>query len=197
MSNVSIAGYASWPAYDMFFIMLLSGRPVYDPNSLRPNPNQKKPVSGSCCVRRLGRTLIPLPDTMRHILPWRSSRIKGSSAYSTHQIVTMLINFVIRDPSRILLTHWIVTMPIDSIIRDPSCILLTHWIATMPINFIIRDPSRDHANRLLHQGFVTHPPRIIPMPINSVIRDPARDVTHPPDPSVWKTNGPGPPFPWR
>jgi len=150
MSNVSIAGYVSWPVYDMFLIILLSGRPVYDPNSLRSNPNQKKPMSCLCRVRGLGRTLTPLLDTMRHILPWRSSCIKGSSAYSTHQIVTMSIDSVIRDPSRILLTHWIVTMPIDSIIRDPSRILLTHWIETMPINFVIRDPSRDHANRLHH-----------------------------------------------
>ena len=41
--------------------MSLSGRPVYDPNSLRPNPNPKKPVSGSYRVRRLGQTLTPLP----------------------------------------------------------------------------------------------------------------------------------------
>ena len=41
--------------------MLLSGRPVYDPNPLRPNPNPEKPVSGSCRVRGLGRTLTPLP----------------------------------------------------------------------------------------------------------------------------------------
>ena len=37
--------------------MSLSGRPVYDLNPLRPNPNPKKPVSGSCCVYGLGRTL--------------------------------------------------------------------------------------------------------------------------------------------
>ena len=40
--------------------MLLSDRPVYDPNPLRPNPNPKKPVSGSCRVRGLGQTLTPL-----------------------------------------------------------------------------------------------------------------------------------------
>ena len=40
--------------------MSLSGQPVYDPNPLRPNPNPKKPVSGSCCVRGLGRILTPL-----------------------------------------------------------------------------------------------------------------------------------------
>ena len=40
--------------------MSLSGRPVYDPNPLRPNPNPKKPVSGSCRVHGLGRTLTPL-----------------------------------------------------------------------------------------------------------------------------------------
>ena len=44
--------------------MLLSGRPVYDPNPLRPNPNPKKPVSGSCRVRGLGRTLTPLILTL-------------------------------------------------------------------------------------------------------------------------------------
>ena len=44
----------------MFLIVLLSGRPVYDPNPLRPNPNLEKPVSGSCRVRGLGRTLTPL-----------------------------------------------------------------------------------------------------------------------------------------
>ena len=60
MSNVSIAGYAGWPAYDTFLIVSLSGRLVYDPNQLRPNPNPKKPVSGSCRVRGLGRTLTPL-----------------------------------------------------------------------------------------------------------------------------------------
>ena len=47
MLNVSIAGYAGWPAYDTFLIVSLSGRPVYDPNPLRPNPNPKKPVSCS------------------------------------------------------------------------------------------------------------------------------------------------------
>ena len=40
--------------------MLLSDRPVYDPNPLRPNPNPEKSVSGSCRVRGLGRTLTPL-----------------------------------------------------------------------------------------------------------------------------------------
>ena len=60
---MSIAGYAGWPAYDTFLIVLLSGRPVYDPNPLRPNPNPEKPVSGSCRVRGLGRTLTPLVVT--------------------------------------------------------------------------------------------------------------------------------------
>jgi len=40
--------------------MLISGRPVYDPNPLRLNPNPKKPVSGSCRVRGLGRALTAL-----------------------------------------------------------------------------------------------------------------------------------------
>ena len=60
MSNVSIAGYAGWPAYDTFLIVLFLGRPVYNPNPLRSNPNLKKPVSGSCRVCGLGRTLTPL-----------------------------------------------------------------------------------------------------------------------------------------
>ena len=70
VSNVSIAGYAGWPVYDPFFIVSLSGRPVYDQNPLRPNPNPKKPVSGSCCVRGLGRTLTPLSlPTLMRVLP--------------------------------------------------------------------------------------------------------------------------------
>ena len=40
--------------------MLFSGQPVYDPNLLRPNPNPKKPVSGLCRVRELGRALTAL-----------------------------------------------------------------------------------------------------------------------------------------
>ena len=63
MSNVSIAGYAGWLAYDMFLIVSLSDRPVYDPNPLRPNPNPKKPMSGSCRVCGLGRILTPLKKT--------------------------------------------------------------------------------------------------------------------------------------
>ena len=54
---MSIAGYASWPAYDTFLIVSLSGQPIYDPNPLRLNPNPKKPVSGSCRVHGLDRTL--------------------------------------------------------------------------------------------------------------------------------------------
>ena len=60
MSNVSIVGYTGWPAYDMFLIVSLSGWPVYDLNPLRSNLNLKKPVSDSCRVRGLGRTLTPL-----------------------------------------------------------------------------------------------------------------------------------------
>ena len=64
---MSIAGYAGWPAYDTFLIVLLSSWPVYDPNPLRPNPNLKKSVSGSCRVRGLARTLTPLAiDTNIH-----------------------------------------------------------------------------------------------------------------------------------
>ena len=62
MSNVSITGYASRPAYDTFLIVSLSSRPVYDPNPLRSNLNPKKPVSGSCRVCELGRTLTPLTN---------------------------------------------------------------------------------------------------------------------------------------
>lgn len=79
--------------------------------------------------------------------PKESLVIKSIVSISTHWIVTMLINFVIRDLSRILPTHQIVTMLIDSIIRDLSCILLTHRIVSMPINSVIKDLSRD----------VTHP----------------------------------------
>ena len=57
MSN---AGYASWPIYDTFLIMLFSDQPVYDPDSLRPNPNPQKPVLDSYRVRGLGRILTPL-----------------------------------------------------------------------------------------------------------------------------------------
>ena len=60
MSNVSIASHASWSTYDTFFIVLLSGRPVYDQNPLRPNPNLQKLVSCSCRIRGLGQTLTPL-----------------------------------------------------------------------------------------------------------------------------------------
>ena len=85
----------------------------------------------------------------------------------SYQIVTMPIDSVIRDWSRILLTHQIVTMAIDFVIRDPSRIL-THCIVPMPINSVIRDPSRDvmhpfdssnhdYANWLRHQGSVMHP----------------------------------------
>ena len=43
MSNVSIAGYAGWPTYDMFLIVSLS---VYDQNPLRPNLNPQKTCVG-------------------------------------------------------------------------------------------------------------------------------------------------------
>ena len=51
----------------------------------------------------------------------------------------------------------IVTMLIDFVIRDLSCILLTHRIVTMPIDSITHPPNpSDHslANLLHHQGFV-------------------------------------------
>ena len=35
-------------------------KPIYDPNPLRPNPNLKKPMSGSCRIHGLGRRLTPL-----------------------------------------------------------------------------------------------------------------------------------------
>ena len=37
-----------------------------------------------------------------------------------------------------ILSHRILTMPIDSIIKDPSRILLTHGIVTMLIDYVIR-----------------------------------------------------------
>ena len=40
--------------------MLFSGRPVYDSDSLRPNPKPQKPVSGSYRVCGLDQTLTPL-----------------------------------------------------------------------------------------------------------------------------------------
>ena len=58
-----IAGYAGWLVYDTFLIVSFSGWPVYDPNPLRPNPNSKKPVSGSCRVCGLGWTLTPLSSS--------------------------------------------------------------------------------------------------------------------------------------
>ena len=64
MSNVSIAGYAGWPAYDTFLIVSLSDWPIYDLNPLRPNSNPKKFVLGSYRVHELGWTLTPLgPST--------------------------------------------------------------------------------------------------------------------------------------
>ena len=66
MSNVSIASYVDWPDYDTFLIVSLSVWFVYDPNPLSPNPNPKKPVSDSCHVHGLGRTLTPLNARMVH-----------------------------------------------------------------------------------------------------------------------------------
>ncbi|KAK7822689.1 hypothetical protein CFP56_036256 [Quercus suber] len=62
---------------------------------------------------------------------------------STHRIMTMPIDSVIRDLSRILLTHRIMIIPIDFIIKDLSHILLAHQIVPMPIHSIIKDMSRD------------------------------------------------------
>ena len=67
---MSIAG---WPVYDPFLIVSLSGRPVYDPNSLRPNPNPKKPVLGSCRVHGLGQTLTPLTSMINSTKPYTIS----------------------------------------------------------------------------------------------------------------------------
>ena len=61
---MSIAGYVGWPAYDTFLIVSLSDRPIYDPNPLKPNPNQKKPVLGSYRVCGSSRTLTPLLISM-------------------------------------------------------------------------------------------------------------------------------------
>ena len=51
------------PLMTCFLSYRFSGRPVHDLNSLRPNPNPQKPVSGSCRVCVLGRTLTPLINT--------------------------------------------------------------------------------------------------------------------------------------
>ena len=48
---MSIAAHVGWPAYNLFLIVSLFGRPVYDPNLLRPNPNLQKPMLSSCHVR--------------------------------------------------------------------------------------------------------------------------------------------------
>ena len=69
---MSVANYAGWHAYDTFLIVSLSGWPVYDPNSLRPNLNLQKPVSSSCCVCRLGQTLTPLL-LMAKLIMWSDS----------------------------------------------------------------------------------------------------------------------------
>ena len=39
VSNGFIAGHVGQPVYDTFLIVSLSGRSVYDPSPLRPNPN--------------------------------------------------------------------------------------------------------------------------------------------------------------
>ena len=49
--------------------MSLLGRPVYDPNPLRPNPNLQKLMLSSCCVRGLGRTLTLL-NAAFHLSAW-------------------------------------------------------------------------------------------------------------------------------
>ena len=67
VSNVSIAGYAGWPTYDMFLIMLFSGRPIYDPNPLRPNPNPKKLMS---CSRVWSNIDTPMCDHILELNVW-------------------------------------------------------------------------------------------------------------------------------
>ena len=51
----------------MFLIVSLLGRPDYDPNPLRSNPNPKTPVSGLCHVHGLDRTMTPLENTCEYI----------------------------------------------------------------------------------------------------------------------------------
>ena len=63
----------------MFLIMSLLGRPVYDPNPLKPNPNPQKHVSGSCRVRGLGQTLTPLG-------PGSSNAVAGFSRQHTGSV---------------------------------------------------------------------------------------------------------------
>ena len=55
-----VAGHAGWTAYNMFLIVSLSGRPVYDPNSLRFNLNPQKSMSCSCRIRELGQIFTSL-----------------------------------------------------------------------------------------------------------------------------------------
>ena len=85
MLNVSIASYAGWPAYDTFHIVSFSGRLVYDPNPLRSNPNPKKPVSGSCRVHGLGRTLTPLTVRNMHKQIRKSERNPNWWAFNCFQ----------------------------------------------------------------------------------------------------------------
>ena len=67
---MSIAGYVGWPAYDKFLIVSLSSQPIYDLNSLRPNPNPQKPMSGSCHIHKLGWTLTPLIGLHKKQIHW-------------------------------------------------------------------------------------------------------------------------------
>ena len=56
VSNGFIAGHVGQPVYDTFLIVSLSGRSIYDPSPLRPNPNPSKPVSCS----RVGSNIVAL-----------------------------------------------------------------------------------------------------------------------------------------
>ena len=60
MSNVSITGHANWSTYNLFLIVSFLSQSIYDPNSLRPNPNSQKLMSSSCRVHGLGWILTPL-----------------------------------------------------------------------------------------------------------------------------------------
>ena len=85
---MSIVGYVGSPAYDTFLIVSLSSQPVYEPNPLRPNPNPKKPMLGSCRVRRLGQTLTPLDTRLTYGIYWflliTNITFKITNNYLTH-----------------------------------------------------------------------------------------------------------------
>ena len=73
---MSIVGYAGWLAYDIFHIVSISSLLIYDPNPLRPFPNQQKPVSGSYRVCGLSQTLTPLIESKQDASATRKKELK-------------------------------------------------------------------------------------------------------------------------